>query len=279
MSDEHIVNFKRPPVVETVLGFQFEALSEFRNTHMALFWNILKSDKVLGLDWLVPLDTPPLEPAVETFPDGSWAGLGLQLKLTQNPASRIQIRSADDTRMVQLQNGRFHYNWLGHGGSVYPHYSQIRPEFDEVYRRLELFLADEQLGELKPSQWEVTYVNHLPKGSVWNQPQDWTGVFQGFPHSQEFPETLTLESMGAEWHFEIKPQLGRLHIRLNHGRTKNNGSSELLRLTLTARGPIAVAPDGPSDLGQGLELARKIIVSTFRAIASKNALGFWGLMT
>ena len=50
-------------------------------------------------------------------------------------------------------------------------------------------------------------------------------------------------------------------------------ANEVLRLTLTARGPI----DESTRLSDGLDLGRRVIVLTFRDITSKEAHAFWEL--
>ncbi len=281
MSSEELPDFERPPVVETVLGVQFEPLREFRNAHLGIFWKFLRSEKVraqLGFDWPRLIDAPRLEPVTERFAGGeAWARLGLQLKISQDPSARLQIQNTDRDRMIQLQNGQLHYNWLGHGGRDYPRYSRIRPEFNKVLDQFQLFVVNEQLGEMQPNQWEITYVNHLPKGTVWNDPKDWKDIFRDVPGTRDYPGSVRLESFASEWHLEIQPQLGRLHIQLAHGRSDIGDGGGLLRLTLTARGPIGKHQDGDVDLDKGLELGRKTIVTTFKAITSDSAHKYWGL--
>lgn len=281
MTPEALPEFERPPVVETVLGLQFEPLPEFRNAHLGLFWSFLNSEGVhrtLGRGWPHSIDAPKLEPQNERFGgEKPWRRLGFELKVSQDPSVRIQIQDDDRDRMIQLQNGRLHYNWLGLGGEKYPRYDEIRPEFDEVLKQFEHFLTDHKLGELQPNQWEVTYVNHIPKGTVWKEPNDWQDVFRQLPSVIDCPESVELESCAGEWHFEIKPQVGRLHIQLGHGRSSVENSEDLLRLRLTARGPIGGTEGNGLDLGQGLDLGREIIVTTFKAITSESAHEYWGL--
>src|SRR5690349_146441 len=117
---------KRPPVVETILGVQFEPLPKFRNAHLALFW------KRLGKDWTVPNDAPLLVPQFEQYGAEVWRLPSLQLQVIQDASARAQIRNRDENRMIQVQNGRLHYNWLGQAGGDYPRYRTIRPEFDRV---------------------------------------------------------------------------------------------------------------------------------------------------
>ncbi len=68
--------------------------------------------------------------------------------------------------MIQVQNGRLHLNWLGRG--QYPRYATIRPEFDQALAAFTAFVADEDLGEIRANQREITYVNQIPKGPLWS---------------------------------------------------------------------------------------------------------------
>jgi len=278
MATEQLPSFERPPVVETVLGVQFKPLSRFGNAHLGAFWKHLGGEwcKLLGKDWSQLSDAPTLEPRFERF-EGTeaWAQLGSAFRLTGDPSARLQIRSATGDAMIQLQNGRLHYNWLGKGGGDYPRYKNVRPQFDELLRGFKGFVSSEGLGELVPNQWEITYVNHMPKGSVWSTPSDWASVLVGLPGVWAEPSAVRLESFGGAWHFQIDPQRGRLHVEIRHTRAGSAEGPEVLRLTLTARGP---ASDDRA-LGEGLNLGREAIVTTFQEITSARAHEYWGLRT
>jgi uncharacterized protein (TIGR04255 family) len=272
MTYDRLPHFEHPPVVETVLGVQFDPLPKFRNAHLGAFW------KQLGNDWPDLRDVPPLAPQYERFGEGeSWVESGLQLKLTQEPTSRMQARNAAGNRMVQVQNGRFHYNWLGHGGEQYPRYREVRPEFDRTLDLFRRFLADEQLGVLQPNQWEVTYVNHIPKGSVWNSPADWARVFRLPVALSDCTRGLILESVGGTWHYVIEPCKGRLHVQLQHGRSGEATGPEVVTLILTARGS-ANPEEGGSNLDEGLDLGHETIVKSFAALTSESAHAYWRIV-
>jgi hypothetical protein len=88
-------------------------------------------------------------------------------------------------------------------------------------------------------------------------------------------ESTRLEGVGGEWHYEIEPRRGRLHVNVQHGRKAGSGA-ELLILTLTARGPISSEKgEGVADLASGLDLGRAIIVKSFAALCSDKALQYW----
>jgi uncharacterized protein (TIGR04255 family) len=267
-------NYERPPVVETVLGVQFDRLVKLKNAHLGAFWKTLDN-----VEWPTVADAPPLPPQFEQFdPVDAW-GRGVQVRLTQDPSSRLQIRNKDGNRMLQLQNGRLHFNWLGKGGDSYPRYEKVREEFIPLLEDFEQFVATEDLGTFQPNQWEITYVNHIPQGTVWDSPADW-GFFRPLSPLPSIANIIEGESFGGQWHFLIPPRLGRLHIEWQHERIPSEGegetTNELIRLTLTARGP--VGKSGVPTVLEGLDLGRVTIVNSFQQLMSdEKANTYWGL--
>jgi uncharacterized protein (TIGR04255 family) len=272
-NSETLKKFARPPLVETVLGVQFQPLPGFSNAHLGVFW------KRLGQEWPSLSDAPSLEPQFERFAGTeAWAKWGVQLKLTQDVGSRLQITSASQDRMIQVQNGRFHYNWLGQSGARYPHYNELRRAFVHELSNFQKFLAEELQAELQPNQWEVTYVNHLPKETVWKRLDDSADVFRKGASLSAGIQGLPLVDLAGEWHYEIPPQQGRLHVELKHGRLASADAPELLILTLTARGPIGDREEEGLDLDKGLDLGHKVIVQAFSELTTEAAHSFWGVI-
>lgn len=269
MDLEPLPSFLRPPVKETVLGVHFEPLQELRNTHLGAFW------ERLGPEWPDVTDAHALPPQFERFDDSAVFGPSLGIFLTDQPTVREQIRNADKNRMLQIQNGQVHYNWLGHGGAEYARYPVILDEFTSLFRAFRDFLVLNRVGECLPIQWEVTYVNHIPKGSVWTSPADWNRVFRYAPSATVNAGGARLESINGEWHYEIEPKRGRLHVIVQHGKQPGTKGEPLIVLTLTARGPI-----DKSDLDgvrHGLDLGRETIVRAFKDLTSNEAHTFWGI--
>jgi uncharacterized protein (TIGR04255 family) len=266
--------YDRPPVIETVVGVQFERLSKARNAHWGAFWKTLDDG-----EWPTVSDAPLLEAQFEQFEPKSGWGRAIQLQLTQDPTCRIQIKNGDANRMLQIQNGRIHLNWLGKDGGEYPRYEAVRSEFSDLLRRFQEFLAEEELGEFKPNQWEATYVNHIPRGTVWNTPSDW-GFFRLLDGMPTLTNVIEGESFAGQWHFVIPPRRGRLHIDWQHGRGTGDGEpgneKDFVRLTLTARGPMS-AGGGVDQVLEGIDLGRATIVQSFRDLMSEDANRFWGL--
>ena len=266
------MNYDRPPVVETVLGVQFERLTGFCNAHLGAFWEVLNEEG----EWPFVTDAPPLPSQFERFtPEARW-GKGLHLQLSQDPSARLQIKNRDGDRMIQLQNNRLHFNWLGEHGGRYPRYELVRKGFAQALEHfLQFVKKKEELGPFCANQWEVTYLNHIPKGTVWNTPQDW----QFFSLLRSVPTIDGLiegESFSGEWHFVIPDKRGRLHLRWQHDLQPEPEEGELIALTLTARGPLENVKSDTDRILEGIDLGRKTIVESFAKLMSEEANRYWG---
>lgn len=262
--------YENPPVVETVLGLQFNPLPAFTNAYLGAFW------QSLGVEaWPTVTDKPPLPRQEERFtPEAQW-GKSLRLQLSQAPTARVQIRNRDRNRMIQLQNGRIHLNWLGSDGDTYPHYTQMRKELETYWTDLVSFAAKQGLGKIVPDQWEVTYVNHIPKDGVWSSPADWS-FFKPLNAVVSIDGLIEAESFSGEWHFIIPDRRGRLHVNWQHAKTGDDNEMEFIRLSLTARGPIDEKEPNGSIL-ECIDLGHETIVCAFRNLMTDSANQKWGL--
>jgi uncharacterized protein (TIGR04255 family) len=222
-----------------------------------------------------PTDAPPLTEQFEAFGKQSGWNRAIQLKLTQTPAARFQMRNVAGDRMIQVQNCRLDYNWIGLPGQQYPRYRTVRPEFDQVLGEFEKLIADDHLGELVPNQWEVTYVNHMLKGTVWDDPEDWASVLGSLLGPVVVPDGLRFEGFGGHWHFEIEPGRGRLHVELQHAFVGGPEQEEALAMKLTARGPTGKDKEAKAEIDAGLNLGHDVIVTSFEKLTSRDAHDWW----
>jgi uncharacterized protein (TIGR04255 family) len=260
---------KRPPLVETALSVQFELLPKFHNVHLGLFW------EKLGSDWPNVEDAPPLEPQFERFENGGWSFPALQFRVMQTVPARTLIRNSAGDKMIQIQNGRLGYNWLGAAGRDYPRYSVMRAEFLGVLNSFQKFANEKIKTDIVPDQWEITYVNHVPQGSLWGDLRDIERVFQRPPLPLVHPEDMKLDSINFGWSCEIVPKRGRLHVQIQHGtQPEAAGKKELFVLTLTARGPIT---EQKMDPCAGLDLGHATILRAFWDLTTEFAHEYWGI--
>jgi len=75
--------------------------------------------------------------------------------------------------------------------------------------------------------------------------------------------------MPGSWGHILEKNLGRLHIEFRH--SKSQEGLEVIRLQLTARGPI----NEEQSLDRGFTLGHEAIVRTFTAMTSEVAHTYW----
>lgn len=268
---EHkLPSFKNPPLVETALSVQFQFIDGLKNAHLAIFWQSLQGafPKVF--------DAEPIPEQIEIF-GGQALGLRRFPSIRMSGggvAARLQMASADDHAMVQVQNGRIVFNWRRAGSGAYPHWHNVIPRFREALDKLNKMLASHALPQTAPLQWEVVYVNHLPKGRDWNSPADWPSLVPGLIGNVAAVSTGAMESLGYSAHISLPEARGRLHVDLFNGFSHPEPtSSEVLVLQITARGGIS---EPTMELAyNGLELGHAAIVRTFCDIIGHEAQDRW----
>ena len=270
MQGQDLPIFDSPPVIETVLGAQFHPIPDFTIAHFGWYWR-----EYLDKTWSKTHTEPGLPDQFERFGASAWdAPMNQLTAIIGVPPERIQFISTDDDRVIQIQKSRFLYNWRKREG-VYPSFGALYPEFSQRFGQFRDFLDQAKLGDVSLNQWEVTYINHLPKGGLWETPEDWHRILPGLIPAPRSMDESRLETESGQFHFEIVPQRGRLHVTINHGKVQAGGE-ELLVLQLTARGPVNPKEHG-WDLASGLEVGHRVLVRTFASVASESALNYWGM--
>lgn len=262
-------DFSAPPTVETVLGVQFEPLRGFRSGHYGWFWR----DYLIARDFESVSDEKPLPTFAEPFGDP-------KLKLTrkaegaESSAVRMKMRTPSRSRTVQLQPDKLYYSWNRLGEPAI-RYAAVKPEFLALVGNLNEFAAKASLGPVKPNLWEIQYVNQIPPGNLWQDPRDWHRVLPTlFPPVDPSVEGVRFATYAGEWHFEIEPQRGRVHVKVAK-MVLNQEVTPVLYLSLLARGEIGER--GVPDLESGLELGHAACVRLFLGLTSTEAQKEWGL--
>jgi uncharacterized protein (TIGR04255 family) len=262
--------FDNPPVVETALGVQFAPAPGMTCGHFGWYWRTC-----LDESWTKTAEAPPLIDQFERFGEKrTWSLPIPQVKLMMENPVRLQIISESDDRVIQLQNSRFVYNWRKKDAH-YPRFDALYPEFMEKLRGFRDFLRKAELEDISPNQWEITYVNHIPKGELWESPADWHNLFPGLYLPPRRLGLVRPEGITGEWHFEITPQRGRVHVSGQHVKRVETGE-EALQVQLVSRGPIE-QEGSVRGIAAGIELGHQALVQTFVNLSSDAAHRHWGI--
>lgn len=258
-------SYRKPPVVETAISVQFDPVKALKNVHLYGFWSEIR-DTYPDTE-----DQEPLEFRTELFGDRIHRGPRLPQIQFRPHASRVQARSSDGRSMVQLQNGRFVFNWRRTENSEYPRWSKTYPEFCVRYAKFVEYIRKQNLGEVVPNQWEVTYVNHLMKGRLWQSEMDWPALVPGILGGCRTVGAGPLEAVDCHVQLLLGERIARLYVDLKSAVLMSDITQELLVLTLTARG--GVTKD--CSVEEGLTLGHETIVKSFTDFTSPQAHELW----
>lgn len=262
------LEFEKPPVVEVALGVQFSPLSALRAAHMGLFWSQFRKD------FPRTEDQPPLARAVERFDKPDLPSFRIEpAPLTP----RSWFLNKDGSQLVQVQQDRLVHNWRKVGANTpYPRYRQLRETFAENVRAFEKFVGTERLGEFKPDQCELTYIDHIEPGEAWKDFSQVDAVIRLWRPSETGMKILALENVTLEINHLIlgkdgKPA-GRLHIRVTPV-YRMSDHAPILNLEFVARG----APAGPGVDGilGFMDLAHDCALAAFTTLTTDAIQKSW----
>ncbi len=261
--------FKRPPVIETLLGVQFGPLRSFSIPHFGLFWSQIRSQ------YPHQEMKPPLGPEVEDFGMSVTPG-GVQVMLTTEPDARCWFIDSSQTQLIQLQRDRFIRNWRKvTGEETYPEYAVLKPRFEQDWTRFLHFLDDAGIERPEVNLCEATYVNHIPIGVGAETGVESFGEIHKIlsviaaPRTKFLPESevATLNSR-----YLMPDKKGRLHVTVQPAVRKDD-RRVVLQLTLTARG----RPESGSteDVLRWFDLGHEWIVRGFADLTTTDMHRLW----
>jgi uncharacterized protein (TIGR04255 family) len=187
---------------------------------------------------------------------------------------RCWFFNQDETRLIQVQNNLFLHNWRKVVPTErYLHYDDLRPHFEREWQGFREFLEQEALGAPKVSLCEVTYVNHIDRGSGWETFADLSGLFPNWSPktSEDYLPSPELVAMNAS--YALKGLDGRLQISVQPA-VRQTDAKETIQLTVTVR--CKPSSSSNEDIYRGLDDARKWVVLGFTDFTSPKMHKLWG---
>jgi uncharacterized protein (TIGR04255 family) len=143
-------------------------------------------------------------------------------------------------------------------------------EFNAQVRTFSEFLTKNELGEIEPLQYELTYVNHIPQGDCWNSATDLSQLFVAFNNrvcnGQFLPDVE-----GLDWTttFGLPNDNGRLYVQLRTAVKSDDQQKKLLQLNLTGRGIGQFQK--VADMNSWFDIAHESIVRGFADLTTEKA--------
>lgn len=258
-NETNLPEFENPPVIEVVCGVLFEPLQAMLASHLGLLWERLRGEYPLCQE------VAPLTPVIERFSTEA----AVHFEFTDvPPLPRVWYLRKDETGLVQVQRDRFLHNWKKvRPADEYPRYHAVIRQFADRLADFEGFVAEHELGAMKPAQYELTYVNHIPRGEKVQTLADIGRVFPDFAWQARKGRFLPHPN-GLNWRTitDLPEQKGRLHATIRTA-TRSDGQHILL-FELTARG---FPGDGSKDaMWKWFELGHEWIVRGFTDLTGEE---------
>jgi uncharacterized protein (TIGR04255 family) len=255
-----------------VLSVQFEPLTALRAAHFGLLWDRFRTD------FPKTQEHAPLERAVEEFGVRPSFGIGLRLELVDKPpVTRCWFLNDAETMLIQVQRDRLIVNWRkGAGEQPYPHFDSVLDLFVRAYSEFDQFIQREQLGQLVPDQCEVTYIDHITGGGVWERHGQLDRVLAAWSSVKHDDFPLDLENARLALQYIIpgdsNEPVGRLHVHVQPANRRSD-DAPIIVMNTTARG---------RPLGDGLDGVRRFFVTgrawavrAFVALTSPEMQQIW----
>jgi len=191
-------SYKKPPVNEVVSGMRFHPPNNLRIPHIGYLWEKFRKDY------------PQIQHAP---PISSAKGQILVDKTIGIPLPRVWFINKQDDQLIQFQVNRFYFNWRRREGK-YPRYEHVIKNFEYVWKTVEKFFNEFELGKLEPEELELSYINHIPKDQGWNTIDDLSEIFSDFIWEKRTDRFLPNPDKIA-WQTEYPVQDNKGHLFVN----------------------------------------------------------------
>jgi uncharacterized protein (TIGR04255 family) len=248
------ITFDAAPLNEVVVGRTFVPRADFLIPYFGAFWETIKAD------------FPKTTHAQPIISPGDFTGEPSAVFLP-----RVWFMSDDTTRLIQVQQNRFHFNWRQVDGisAPYMRFANFKPAALVMWERFSTYVSSVTNIELQATGSELTYTNIIEDGSA-----DIWALAERTLRDVAMAETSS--SMGRPknfnltWVYESPSNIGDLQITAVNG-IRPDGST-LLKLDLTMRGK----PEN-SEFGPWMQSAHDYIVKAFKDITTPEMHAAWKL--
>jgi uncharacterized protein (TIGR04255 family) len=249
------VHFGKPPVVEVICGGVFQPIPGFTTARVGQLWNCF------GPEFQITEDHPLLPMPIEAPPPGF-----IRLNISRGSEfPRVWFITNDNSRLLQIQNGRIHLNWRKQGDAdPYPEFPALYGEFKDHLATLGEFLAERNLPELVLRQFEISYINIIGEDTVW---RGWRQIGRVLPDlawrdggGRFLPDPQRI-NWSAE--FSLPEDRGILEVNVSSSRKLVSGEPAIM-MELTARGPAR------EDMDSWFAVGHETIVRGFADLTSSE---------
>lgn len=239
--------FAHPPLIEAWLGVEFDSATNLHEID-AKIWR-----EQLGLEW-----------------QGTWQLVGPAERHSPGQMQiEKQLRNVMSDRAIRFRPNGYSFGWQGYDGNIYPRYETIRDGFVATLDAVTALVPE--IGA--PKRTVVSYLNRIPRGTTWSNPQDWS--FFRLWHPNPLPKVgIGFDQFTGRWQFPLEGHAGTLDVEFTHEHSNEElacPESVWLRITCTTE------TQTEDSLFDDLDHGRTMIVRAFDELVSSDAKEFWGV--
>ncbi len=268
-------SFRRPPVVEVVIGAQMLGPSRYSLEALGTFASSLGDEG---------LQVQESKPAIQVRPEhldlrALAVGPSLDVLLgSGHPPVCHVLKSADGNEMVQFQHDWLAVNWRKTSDdAVYPRWPS---RWETFHRRAQLAEHCFGGGSRRYGLVEVTYVNHIEVADTRTPHSEAHRVFSFLKPGDALTDGFlrAAEQCQVNLSFLIssppgRDPVGRLNVSITPGWSAED-KRQILVMTLTARGNFQ--GDSLEAVQRFADLAREWIVRAFADLTTPQMHAAWG---
>lgn len=251
------ITFDAAPLTEVSLGRTFILRPDFLVPHFGDFWSGLRSEF----------------PRVEHAPPIVTTGDGAD-PIDSGPfwLPRVWMISADSTRLIQLQQNRFHYNWRQTAeASEYVRFGAIKAAALRVWEQLDDYVKRELQQPLVPLSNELTYTN-LIDGEDGESAFDLARRTLRDVYWDDTVRSLSPpRQISSSASFPLPQAYGEMTVVVASGRRPNGRM--VVKLDLTIRGTGAAA----TDFSDWSQVAHDFLIASFKDLTTPALHSTWRL--
>ncbi|WP_204140376.1 TIGR04255 family protein [Halomicronema sp. CCY15110] len=253
-------SFREPPIVESVLGVEFDTLESWSILAFGEFWQAIRES----------YPTYELQPPIGAAPGGE---LTIEYGFPGKLPVRCWFKNTSDSQLLQVQDDRFLYNWRNYvTEDKYPRYEEkLRPEFIKEWETFCSFLSTKSSEMPKIKSCQITYVNHLEQGKEWEKLDD---IVEAFAFLNGSFQVGSLSSLNFQLAADVPSENLKVQVSIAKA-LRNSDSKEIVQFSLTG-----IAVPESSDLDSILNCLDKIrrnLVVVFKNMTSEKMHQRWGL--
>ena len=257
MTHQVLPSYKNPPVNEVVCGVRFHSPHNLRIPHIGLLWEKFRADY------------PTIQHAVTI---ASLKGELVVDAVTGVPLPRVWFINKSGDQLIQFQSDRFYFNWRRRENE-YPRYGHVIKNFENVVNEVTISFDEFGLGELRPIEYELSYINQIPKDQGWNTVDDLPKIFSDYVWKKTKKRFLP-NPQKVSWskEFSLPDNKGNLNVSLKQAIRKEDKAA-LLILELKTRG--INESEEKEGFREWFDLAHEWIVRGFTDLTTPKIQKIW----